>query len=88
MLYQPIIQLIKYFVLVSFCTPKYKKFISNINFNDFIDNPSMIRPTQDQGKNDKQRKKRLTGRVKWFNNAKGYGFIKREDEEKDIFVKN
>jgi len=35
---------------------------------------------------DEQNKKRLNGTVKWFKDAKGYGFIKREDKEKDIFV--
>ena len=28
---------------------------------------------------------RLTGNVKWFNDAKGYGFIQREDGQ-DVFV--
>ena len=35
---------------------------------------------------DEQKKKRLNGTVKWFNGANGYGFIKREGKEKDIFV--
>jgi CspA family cold shock protein len=27
-----------------------------------------------------------TGKVKWFNNSKGFGFIREEDKEDDIFV--
>lgn len=27
-----------------------------------------------------------TGTVKWFNNAKGYGFIRSEKGDEDIFV--
>jgi cold shock protein len=29
---------------------------------------------------------RTTGSVKWFNNDKGFGFIARENGEKDCFV--
>jgi CspA family cold shock protein len=29
---------------------------------------------------------RIQGTVKWFNNEKGFGFITREDGEKDCFV--
>lgn len=29
---------------------------------------------------------RALGKVKWFNNAKGYGFIQFEGSERDVFV--
>ncbi len=28
----------------------------------------------------------IQGKIKWFNPKKGYGFIEREDKEKDVFV--
>ena len=28
----------------------------------------------------------LQGKVKWFNPTKGFGFIEREDKEKDVFI--
>ena len=29
---------------------------------------------------------RVNGTVKWFNNAKGFGFITREENDDDLFV--
>jgi CspA family cold shock protein len=29
---------------------------------------------------------RISGTVKWFNNAKGFGFITRQENEEDVFV--
>ena len=29
---------------------------------------------------------RVSGTVKWFNNAKGFGFITRQEDEGDVFV--
>ena len=46
----------------------------------------IINLKEERRSDDDKNKKRLNGTVKWFKDAKGYGFIKREDNEKDVFV--
>ena len=29
---------------------------------------------------------KITGRVKWYNTRKGYGFVQRDDGQKDVFI--
>jgi len=48
---------------------------------DRVAAPASRRPAQQAGK----KTMRITGKVKWFNNAKGYGFIEREGGS-DVFV--
>ena len=45
---------------------------------------SLAAPDTANSKQDRERM-RITGKVKWFNNAKGYGFIEREGGS-DVFV--
>ena len=28
----------------------------------------------------------LTGKIKWYKSKKGYGFVERDDKEKDVFI--
>jgi CspA family cold shock protein len=44
--------------------------------------PAAVDAAQQQGRKSTMR---ITGKVKWFNNAKGYGFIEREGGS-DVFV--
>ena len=46
---------------------------------------TFCRPTPAAKQGQVSTMERITGKVKWFNNAKGYGFIERESGS-DVFV--
>ncbi len=45
------------------------------------DNKKAVGNTEESGMSE-----RVSGTVKWFNNAKGFGFITREESGDDVFV--
>lgn len=46
----------------------------------------MARLLEDLGIRRYEAMPRMRGRVKWFNNQKGYGFIEQPDGRPDVFV--
>jgi CspA family cold shock protein len=57
--------------------PTYRPYTKN---NRRLNNKIAVRVTANEGK------EMATGSVKWFNNAKGYGFIRPDTGGDDLFV--
>ncbi len=53
-------------------------------YNKFIEKRKVAKQKEELKKLKDEN--RINGTVKWFNMSKGYGFIRREGEKKDIFV--
>jgi CspA family cold shock protein len=54
--------------------------------NDDVWSAGTDDPDSDEHHQDKEYGMRTTGKVKWFNDAKGFGFITPDDGQKDCFV--
>jgi len=50
-----------------------------------LKSPGEIVPFRGNGKRERRNVERIKGTVKWFNNAKGYGFLGR-DGGPDVFI--
>lgn len=48
--------------------------------------PVRVDKVTDKNNGVRSMSERLSGTVKWFNNARGYGFITRGEDSEDVFV--